>query len=1237
MKLVISFGILLNAHLLISQALPVADSAKFVHKPMDDEVVQNNLAPPCEGAGPDVTLSICPYEFGDLGIGTFIPNFNYNGYWLPPLPAWPPMGSYSSCIHGEGDYQYVVAEQGCPNDTMTVTIEFVGWNPCGWHDLMFVECFSEGNPNDPTDDTLLLTIPPIPGFHNGSTYSIVTYYATIIPGTGNYDSTSTFLINPDSCIQGCYFEVAIIDDDTDCYYYDWVFGTGSSFSIDCDDPCPPLNATSLITNTTCYTSSNGAINITPPNNGTPPYTYAWSNGANTEDVSNLGVGTYSLTITDGSACASTFSFNVTSPSQILISIASVPITCNGASNGALSATSSGGVPGYSYLWSTGATTSTIQNLAAGVYSVTVTDANSCSVNSSFNLTQPAELTIGMTFQNVSCYGASNGIATAIPAGGTGGFTFLWSNGGSTSVISNVPPATYSVTVTDTNGCTNTNVVTISEPPLLALTTTSQNVTCYGAMDGTATVAPSGGSPGYSYIWSNGGSGGSISNLNPGTYSVTVTDTHACTKTASVVITGPTAIVLALSGYDVSCFGETDGWVNAEVSGGVAGYMYLWSNGMTMDSIGNLPEGNYGLTITDASGCTLSSAYEVSGPEPLELSVNTTDVSVPGGMDGSAVAEVDGGTPNYSYEWSTGENTNTISNLPAGNYSVTVTDAHECSQETSFTINQPGCGIAVQVTTASVSCFGGNDGSATADYSGGSGSPEFIWSTGDNSQMISNLTAGTYFVTVTEEDCSAFGFATINEPLPVVAQLISTPTSCNDSTGSVQLIASGGTGTLMYLWSNGEITPSIENLSQGLYTVTIADVNACTQVQNTVVIAIDTESPVQLQNADTLFLNADGGIDDYTSLQNDFMDGCGDFTFQIVNPDNIGCTNAAPDTMEIMVSDFSGNDTIYEVIITLVDTISPRIITCPPNIEQGSCQGPVYFEVPYAMDNCQLDTFYQTAGLPPGVEFPVGITLNEWVATDISGNTAVCSLWVTITEGIVLQANVHPISCRNQNDASITIDTSNIMPPFSILWSTGDSTQVLHDLAEGNYSVTLTDVNDCQAIDTFQIINPEYLSVALLGVQDVTTPDSSNGFIIISVYGGTPPYTFTWLRNDTIVSTAQNPTNLSAGTYMIILTDAHNCAFVGNEVIIGITSGISDPANPVISIYPNPVSDVMRIVSDRIIDTYKVVNLNGRTILSGSIGANSWKIDMSKEVPGIYFMMLNCNGNLTAIKFIISNY
>jgi hypothetical protein len=253
--------------------------------------------------------------------------------------------------------------------------------------------------------------------------------------------------------------------------------------------------------------------------------------------------------------------------------------------------------------------------------------------------------------------------------------------------------------------------------------------------------------------------------------------------------------------------------------------------MTTDSIWNLSAANYEVTITDASGCMITSQYEVLSPEILELVVNTTNVSTPGGSDGSASAVATGGTPAYNYLWSTGQTTNAIQNLSAGNYSVVVTDDHDCSKEIFFTIAEPGCGLTAQVITSAISCAGGSNGTATVEYVGGNGNVEFLWSNGETSQTISDLPAGTYLVTVYDNGCTVFSLATLIDPPSILAETDATPTNCNDSTGSTSVIASGGTGLLTYLWSTGESTPLIENLSQGIYTVTVTDVNACTNVQS----------------------------------------------------------------------------------------------------------------------------------------------------------------------------------------------------------------------------------------------------------------------------------------------------------------------------------------------------------------------------------------------------------------------
>ena len=281
--------------------------------------------------------------------------------------------------------------------------------------------------------------------------------------------------------------------------------------------------------------------------GVSPYSYAWTNGATTQDISGLTAGTYTVTVTDANGCTKTTSATVTQPSDIAPVFLTTHVTCYGGNNGAIDMSVSGGTPGYTYLWSNGATTQDLMNLTAGTYTVTVTDANSCTKAVGIIVVQPSEIIVSETHVNVLCNGASTGSIDLTASGGTGALSYDWSHiagNNNPQDPTGLAAGTYCVTVTDANGCTKTLCATIMEPPALQLSAIATNASCTGLADGSIDLTVSGGTPGYTYLWSNGLTTQDPSGLVAGTYTVTVTDANDCTKTTSAIVLEPTILVIS---------------------------------------------------------------------------------------------------------------------------------------------------------------------------------------------------------------------------------------------------------------------------------------------------------------------------------------------------------------------------------------------------------------------------------------------------------------------------------------------------------------------------------------------------------------------------------------------------------------------------------------------------------------------------------------------------------------------
>ena len=312
--------------------------------------------------------------------------------------------------------------------------------------------------------------------------------------------------------------------------------------------------------------------------GTSPFSYSWSNGANTEDISSLCFGTYSVTVTDDNSCTATYTAVVGGSSAIVMTPVITDVSCNGGNDGAVQLTGSGGSPPYSFNWSTGATTQNISGLAAGTYSVTVSDENQCSETISATVGEPNAIGLSAVVSDVLCTGGNDGDIDLTVTGGTSPYTYQWSTGGTGQDLTGQPAGNYSVTVTDDNGCTGTGSYTIAEPAAIVLSATVFDAGCAGACTGSIDLLVSGGTSPFTYAWSDGSNTEDLANLCPGSYTVTVTDANQCTEVYSAIINGSTAIIISSVVTDVSCPGGGDGAIDITVTGGISPFTYSWSNG-----------------------------------------------------------------------------------------------------------------------------------------------------------------------------------------------------------------------------------------------------------------------------------------------------------------------------------------------------------------------------------------------------------------------------------------------------------------------------------------------------------------------------------------------------------------------------------------------------------------------------------------------------------------------------------
>jgi hypothetical protein len=515
-----------------------------------------------------------------------------------------------------------------------------------------------------------------------------------------------------------------------------------------------LAASQSQTNVSCNGENNGTATVVA-SGGTGSYSYSWSpSGGNGATASGLSAGNYMVTITDANSCTIQKNFTISQPTSSLTATQSQSnVSCNSGNNGSATVVASGGAGSYSYSWSpSGGNGATASGLSAGDYTVTVTDANSCSIQKNFTISSPEALTATQSQTNVSCNGGNNGSATVVASGGAGSYSYSWSpSGGNGATASGLSAGDYTVTITDANSCSIQKNFTISSPEALTATQSQNNVSCNGGNNGSATVVASGGTGSYSYSWSpSGGTGATASGLSAGDYTVTVTDANSCSIQKNFTISAPSALTATQSQTNVSCNGGSNGSATVVASGGTGSYSYSWSpSGGTEATASGLSAGDYTVTITDANSCSIQKNFTISSPEALTATQSQNNVSCFGGSNGSATVVASGGTGSYSYSWSpSGGNGATASGLSAGDYTVTITDNNGCTSTETITISQPDALVATAMSQTNVS--NGSDGSATVAVTGGTGDYSYSWSpSGGNAAMASGLSAGTYTVTVTD--------------------------------------------------------------------------------------------------------------------------------------------------------------------------------------------------------------------------------------------------------------------------------------------------------------------------------------------------------------------------------------------------------------------------------------------------------------------------------------------------------
>ena len=914
-----------------------------------------------------------------------------------------------------------------------------------------------------------------------------------------------------------------------------------------------------IQNVSTCGGSDGSITLRPLN-GTAPYTFAWPGGTlsgitGAGIIGGLSQGSYRVTVTDATnaGCSMVMPQIVLNAPGLDVSLDTIiHPACPGATTGSIVLDVNGQNPVFE--WSDMQSGSAATGLGAGLYSVTITDGNCSQVLSNLEVTAPPPIDINVnTLKAVQCSGESNGQIDLAVFGATPPFSYFWSNDSTSEDLTNLPAGNYRSTITDANGCIfESSDYTVPEPPLLNIVLdTVQNVRCFGEKSGFLCVEAIGGTGAYQYNWNTGAKTACLSSIGAGIYSVTATDANACTAEWLGVISQSSALQIEFTlKTNPGCFGATNGSIELVPTGGTPPIQYNWSNSGNTAKIQNLGVGIYRCTLTDSKGCTLvSPGIILTAPQVLGITLDTlVNVGCRDDATGLIGVSVSGATGNITASWNGIPDDLTLSNAPAGQYILQVTDAQSCSIKDTFQILEPEAPLSINIQQVkNALCAGEPTGSIAVRVNGGTSPYHYEWSNAAQTPNLPAVPAGTYWLSVTDANgCIAvMPPVTIEEPPAIIVETEIHDIPCfGVPTGDILLMVSGGIPPYQYNWSNGKKTKDIFGLAAGAYSVTVQDATGCANVLNDLAV-IDRNVNFTLEPVIVQAVSCSGANDGKIAVR--AVNGTGPYQFSWSPP--IGVHPNVPVPADT-ISALNGGD--YWVTVT--DAAGCTAVSSVFNVEEAP---PLQIVISNIMNIvCKGDSTGQVScgvsgGLPSySLEWNNGLTQPnlsglpagnyQVTATDLRGCSVVSTLAQIQEPALALGITLNSLKddkCGKQ-EGSIQLTVTGGVTPYQYFWNNMAVTASLSNLSAGSYQLTATDDLGCSIVSPVYTIQQLALPILLLDsiITAVPCKGDSTGAILTSFTGGTPAYQYAWSNGASTPSLQ----NIPAGNYWLTVTDAAGC-------------------------------------------------------------------------------------------------
>lgn len=968
-------------------------------------------------------------------------------------------------------------------------------------------------------------------------------------------------------------------------------------------------------------------------------------GVSTSCHSFPGPGTYYVTlIVDGSICHGgsgnicTGTIPVTVPPLTTTSIVSdyngYNVTCEGASDGWINMNSAAG---YTYVWQTNPVQygPNISGLTAGTYVVDLT-FNGCAGSMSIILNEPI---IQMNeVVSPTCFGLIDGDIVLSPSGGLNPYTYLWDTGDTTSSLSDLDTGVYSVQIFDAYGCVDSAAYVITESTQLSTqyTTSDYNgyqISCYGFNDGYIDLTISGSVPNYYTQWSSGQTSYDIYNLYAGVYTVNIIDDNGCKDSLEISIYEPPSILSNIvptaiyNGYEISCNGYNDGFIDLSVSGAYPPYTYSWlasnggslgSNYPTAEDLDSLVAGTYTVTIIDTNNCPHVDNIVLDEPTVLFDNIisvydyNTYDISCYNYNDGAIDLSVYGSVFPYFYEWNTLDVSQDLDSITEGWYFVDILDANNCFISDSIYLSHPTpiiSSFTIPVMNGyNVTCNGGQDGSVDLTVSGSVPSYNFQWSNGYTSEDLASLGAGDYIYVVTDQNgCVTTDTLAIIEPILIIEDSVN-HVSCSDGIdGAVFVNVSGSTAPYYVIWDNNINTSMLED---GVYSYQIIDSIGCTYNYNIIVnepqpfVVVEQVVDVSCfaENDGSVSLNITGATPPYV------IDWFGYATFNMI-----------AGTYNFTIID-SNNCQYSEIAI--INEPNPLDITY--SISLPSCVDSYDGEIQLTVVGGTPTYNQNWLGFNPT---SLGVGVFDVIVTDTNGCTENSSISLSPRSDMLIIEDVVNASCEGFCDGSADLAISNGILPYQSNWYGFNP----DSLCPGVYFYEITDSLNCLYSDSILITSPDSIHLYIT---------ENSGVLYANTSGGVPPYSFSWFNIGNQLGNGETHTVTYIGDYYCVAYDNQHCqsdtAFYSNIIL-----GINQSSVNGLLVYPNPTNGNLNVEFSTESNTeieVGIIDVLGQYILldskNSSKGLYKEKIDLSLYARGVYLLNIRLNNNESINKKLI---